>query len=158
MGKSYDLRYTVTIGDTDLLQSMYFLNFFRLQGMIRELWVKDCVEGGLQDLAQGFILITKEASNNYRKDFYLYDNIVVKFQFTELHNTYAVLNFKFYEEHTMELRAEGFQKVVFANNNHKLAKILPNWRKAIEEYLIDKEPAYFKEDKGGQSLECVNGT
>ncbi len=44
MGKTYEYRTTVTIGDTNLLQNMYFTNVFKLQGIFRELWVRDCVE------------------------------------------------------------------------------------------------------------------
>ena len=47
MGKIYEYRTTVTIGDTNLLQHMYFVQFFTLQGITRDLWVKECVQGGL---------------------------------------------------------------------------------------------------------------
>ena len=61
MAKVYEYRTTVTIGDTNLLQNMYFHNFFKLQGIARELWVKDCVKDGISDLHKGMVLITREA-------------------------------------------------------------------------------------------------
>jgi len=105
MGKTYEYRTTVTIGDTNLLQHMYFVHFFALQGITRDLWVKEVVPGGLESIKNGLVLITRSAHCEYKRDFYLYDKVLVRMQIRNLRNASGELVFKFYNEATMELHA-----------------------------------------------------
>lgn len=50
---SFEYKSTVTIGDTNVMKNMYFLNFFKLQGIARELWVKSAVDGGGRRFSTG---------------------------------------------------------------------------------------------------------
>ena len=138
MGKSYEYRTTVTIGDTNLLQHMYFVHFFTLQGITRDLWVKECVPGGLESLRDGLVLITKNAMCEYKKDFYLYDRVLVQMQIQNLRGASTELVFRFYNEETMELHAEGTNEIVFANSSHRICRIPPNFRNAGIEYSADE--------------------
>lgn len=137
MNKVFEYKTTVTIGDTNAMQNMYFLNFFKLQGIVRELWVKNSVENGLADLANGMILITKDARCNFKKDLFLYDDVTVKFYFTKIKKTNMRLNFQFFNSKTDELHAEGNQTVVFADNQHKVIMIPDNWKDAINTYYVE---------------------
>lgn len=137
MNKVFEYKTTVTIGDTNVLQNMYFLNFFKLQGIVRELWVKNSVENGLVDLANGMILITKDARCNFKKDLFLYDDVTVKFYFTKIKKTNMRLNFQFFNSQTDELHAEGNQTVVFADKQHKIITIPDNWKDAINQYYVE---------------------
>lgn len=137
MGKSYEYRTTVTIGDTNLLQHMYFVHFFTLHGITRDLWVKECVPGGLESIRDGLVLITKNAMCEYKKDFYLYDRVLVQMQIQNLRGASTELVFRFYNEATMELHAEGTNEIVFANSSHRICRIPPNFRNAGIEYSAD---------------------
>lgn len=139
MNEVFEYKTIVTIGDTNALQNMYFLNFFKLQGIVRELWVKDSVKEGLADLANGMLLITRDARCNFKKDLFLYDEVTVKFYFTEINKTNTRLNFEFINSRTDELHAEGNQTIVFANNQHKVIMIPDNWREAIKRYFVETE-------------------
>ncbi len=132
--KIYEYKSVVTIGDTNCTQNMYFLNFFKLQGIVRELWVRDCVEGGLVDLSKGLLLITRDANCKFIKDFYLYNNIIVRLQMTKIENTNTELRFRFYNADTSDLHSEGYQTIVFADSTHKLIRIPENWKAAINTY------------------------
>ncbi|HQF74771.1 MAG TPA: thioesterase family protein [Syntrophales bacterium] len=138
MGKVYEYRTTVTIGDTNLLQHMYFVHFFTLQGITRDLWVKECVPGGLDAIRDGLVLITKNAMCEYKKDFFLYDRVLVQMQIRNLRGASTELVFRFYNEATMELHAEGTNEIVFANSNHRVCRIPPNFRNAGIEYSADE--------------------
>jgi len=135
MQDKYEYKTTVTIGDTNAMQNMYFLNFFKLQGIVRELWVKDCVNGGLEDLSNGLLLITKDAKCDFIKDFFLYDEITVKYYFSKIGRTNASLVFEYYNTRNKELHAQGNQTIVFADHTHKVIKMPENWREAVEKYL-----------------------
>ncbi len=138
MGKIYEYRTTVTIGDTNLLQHMYFVHFFTLQGITRDLWVKECVPGGLDSIKNGLALITKNAQCEYKKDFYLYDKVLVRMQIRNIRGASVELVFRFYHEETMELHAEGTNEIVFANSSHRVCRIPENFRNAGKEYSADE--------------------
>jgi acyl-CoA thioesterase FadM len=138
MGKVYEYRTTVTIGDTNLLQHMYFVQFFTLMGVARDLWVKECVPGGLDSIRDGLVLITKNAMCEYKKDFFLYDRVLVQMQIRNLRGASTELVFRFYNEDTMELHAEGTNEIVFANSSHRICRIPPNFRNAGIEYSADE--------------------
>jgi len=135
MSKYFEYRTTVTIGDTNALQNMYFLNFFKLQGIVRELWVKECVPNGLLDLANGMILITTNAECAFKKDFFLFDEILVRFFISSIEKTNSHLKFQFINGKDQELHAEGAQRIVFANSDHKIIKMPDNWNQAASQYL-----------------------
>ncbi len=137
MNKIYEYKTTVTIGDTNALQNMYFLNFFKLQGIVRELWVKKHVKNGFQDMANGMMLITKDARCNFMKDFYLFDDIIVKLNFTKIVKTNTRLNFEYFNAKTKELHARGSQTIVFADHQHNVIKIPDNWEQAIKQYFVE---------------------
>ena len=46
--------------------------------------------------------------------------------------------FKFYNEATMELHAEGTNEIVFANSSHRVCRIPENFRNAGKEYSADE--------------------
>jgi len=138
MGKIYEYRTTVTIGDTNLLQHMYFVHFFTLQGITRDLWVKECVPGGLDAIRDGLVLITKNAMCEYKKDFFLYDRVLVQMQIRNIRGASVELVFRFLKEDTMELHAEGTNEIVFANSSHRICRIPPNFRNAGLEYSADE--------------------
>ncbi|MDH5368900.1 MAG: acyl-CoA thioesterase [Gammaproteobacteria bacterium] len=137
MNKIFEYKTTVTIGDTNAQQNMYFLNFFRLQGVIRELFIKKHVNNGFQDLINGMIIITKDARCNFIKDFYLYDDIIVKLNFTKIRKTSVRANFEFVHSKTKELHAKGSQTIVFADSQHKIIKIPDNWAFAAQQFFVE---------------------
>lgn len=134
MDAVYRYESVVTIGDTNLLQNMYFLNFFKLAAVTRELWVKDAVSTAARDLKEGLVLITRDASCSFRKDYLLWDPIVVELQFVELKQTNVRARFRFRHGATDELHAEGFNTIVFADAQHRVIRIPDNWRRAIERF------------------------
>ena len=130
----YKYNSVVTIGDTDYTQTMFFFNFFKLQGICRELWVKDCVENGLADLRNSLVLITRDANCQFFKAFYLDNIIEVNLQFISRQRTNTKLRFRFYNLETHELHAEGIQTIVFVNSENKPIRIPENWKNAITKY------------------------
>ena len=114
------------------------MHFFTLQGITRDLWVKECVPGGLESIRDGLVLITKNAMCEYKKDFFLYDRVLVQMQIRNLRGASTELVFRFYNEATMELHAEGTNEIVFANSNHRVCRIPPNFRNAGIEYSADE--------------------
>lgn len=133
-GKTYLYDTTVTIGDTNVMQNMYYANAFKLSGIVRELWIRDCVENFGETLADGTLLITKNAFCEYKKSFYLYDNVRVELQFSNLRAASVNLEFRFYKKGTRDLHMIAGQTVVFADRNHKISRIPANFLAAFRAY------------------------
>lgn len=135
MGRVYVHKSVVTIGDTDLMQGMYFINYLKLEAVTRELWMMDCVPGYLEDLANGLVLLTRETTCRFLKGFRLNDTINVQLQFTNITRSSFELRFQHVIEGSRALHAEGFQTVVCADRDNKVTKIPENWKAAILEYF-----------------------
>ncbi|MBI5590482.1 MAG: acyl-CoA thioesterase [Deltaproteobacteria bacterium] len=137
MGKFYEYKTIVTIADTNLYHHMDFRNYFDLQGIVRGLWVKDAVVNGIDSMMNSIFLITKSAHCDFIKDFYLFDEILVRMQIKNIKHVSTEIVFHYFHNQTMELHAKGYQKIVFADRNHKICRIPENFKKAGMEFLMD---------------------
>jgi len=139
MSKEYIYKTCVTIGDTNVLQNMYFVNHFKIVGKVRELWVRDCVKNFNDSLQGGLLLGTRRAACEYYHDYFLYDEIIVKMQFTQIKGVSTELLFKFYKNDSKDIYASSSQTIVFLNRSHELVRIPENFREAIEEYMVKND-------------------
>ena len=138
MAKTYTYTSFVTIGDTNILQNLYFSNYFVITGKVRELWVRDCVKKFDESLRGDLILGTRRTSCEYFHDFFLFDKMIIKMQFTWIKNVSTEIIFKFYRNQSKEVHAEVYQTIVFLNRCHRLVRIPNNFKEAILEYIIDR--------------------
>lgn len=137
MTKIYTYLTTVTIGDTNIFQNMYFSNYFVIAGKVRELWVCDCVKKFDESLRGDLLLGTRRATCEYFHDFFLYDKIIVKAQVTWVKSASLEIIFKFYRNENQEIHAEMRQIIIFLNRCHHLVRMPDNFKKAALEYIID---------------------
>ena len=139
MSKEYVYKACVTIGDTNILQNMYFANHFRIAGTVRELWVRDCVKNFQESLQGDLVLGTRRATCEYYHDFFLYDEIIVKMQFAWIKNVSTEIIFKFYSGRFKDPCAVAYQTIVFLNRSHELIPIPENFRQAIQGHLVKND-------------------
>lgn len=139
MSESFDYETTITIGDTDLMKAVYFAHFFKLQGIVRELWVLNAVPNSRRHLAEGLVLITKSASCEYHRNIHLFDRVVCKMQIRNLRAASSELVFRFYHAITGELHAEGLQKVAFMRADGRLCRMPTDFRVAALRYAESEE-------------------
>lgn len=128
-GPTYDYRKVISMGDTNAMGNVYFAEYFKLQGVVREMWVKECVPNGLEHFARGLILSTKSAHCEYRKPFFLFDTVLCRMHIEDLRRVSAKLAFDFYHAETMARQAFGWQVVVFKDAQRKTCR-------APEEFLL----------------------
>lgn len=120
--RTYDYRKVATVGDTNAMGNVYFVEYFALQGTVRELWVRDCVANGPEHLLQGLVLSTKTAHCEYRKPFYLFETIVCRMHFEEVRQVSMRLAFEFFADDLPERRAFGWQVVVFKDKERRTCR------------------------------------
>jgi len=118
--RPYVYKTTITFGDTDLFRSVYFLNYLKIAGIVRELWVRDCVPNFNHHLDNGLLLITRNVSCDYIKPLFVFDMIRCEMTVERLRITSAELVFSFYKEGSDDLHAVGRHKIVLADRNQKL--------------------------------------
>lgn len=118
--RPYIYKTTVTFGDTDFFKSVYFLNYLKIAGVVRELWVRDCVPNFGRHLEMGLLLITRNASCDFIKPLFVFDVIRCEMTVERLRITSAELVFQFYHDTTDELHAVGRHKIVLADQTQKL--------------------------------------
>jgi len=133
--KTYDYESTVTMGDTNAMGNLYFLNYFKLQGHVRELWLKHNVENYTKHIEQDLLLSTKSAHCDYKIPFFLYDELVIKLYFSELQRVSVKLNFDFYHKEKTPVCAWGWQLVVFKDKNRKTCRMPSDFTEAFSKYL-----------------------
>jgi acyl-CoA thioesterase FadM len=139
MSESFDYETTITIGDTDLMKAVYFAHFFKLQGIVRELWVLNEVPNSRRHLADGLVLITKSASCEYYRNLHLFDRVVCKMQIRNLRAASSELVFRFHHAVTGELHAEGLQKVAFMRSDGRLCRMPDDFRTTALRYSEAEE-------------------
>lgn len=133
----FEYHYTVTMGDTNAMGNVYFVNYFGLQGHIRELWMKAHVADYEQYLSQGLILSTKSAHCDFKIPFFMFDDMIVRLSFSDLERVSVRLNFQYYLSGKPECCATGWQSVVFKDKNRKTCRMPEAFREAFSNFLED---------------------
>jgi acyl-CoA thioesterase FadM len=142
MSLVFEHHTTVTLGDTDHTQAVYFTRFFEWQGVVRELWVLQAVAHSERHLREGLVLITRSASCDYHRKLTLFDPVVCRMQIRNLRQASSDLVFRFHHAVTGELHAEGLQRVAFAGADGRLRRMPDDFRRAALAYAEpEREPA-----------------
>ncbi len=137
MSLTFEHHLTVTLGDTDHTQAVYFTRFFEWQGVVRELWVLRAVAHSERHLLEGLVLLTRSASCDYHRKLKLFDPVVCRMQIRNLRQASSDLVFRFHHAITGELHAEGLQRVAFAGGDGRLRRMPEDFRSAA---LVYSEP------------------
>ena len=134
---TYDYECAVTIGDTNAMGNVYFANYFKLQGIVRELWMRDSVPN-LDTHLKTLYLSTKSAHCDYKSPFFLYDQLLIKLYFTNLKHVSVQFNFDFYhkKDGALTLHAKGDQVIVFQDLNKKPCRIPQDYIEAFRKLLV----------------------
>jgi len=142
MSLSFEHHTTITLGDTDHTQAVYFTHLFSLQGIVRELWVLHAVSNSERHLREGLVLVTRRASCEYHRKLRLFDPVVCRMQIRNLRQASADLVFRFHHGATGELHAEGLQRVAFADTDGRLRRMPEDFRQAALAYAEpERKPA-----------------
>jgi acyl-CoA thioesterase FadM len=141
MSLTFEHHTTITLGDTDHTQAVYFAHFFQLQGVVRELWVLRAVANSERHLREGLVLITRSASCDYHRKLKLFDPVVCRMWIRNLRQASADLVFHFYHADTGALHVEGWQRVAFADAEGRLRRMPDDFRRAALAYLAPEPDA-----------------
>lgn len=136
---TFNYEYIITMGDTNAMGNVYFANYFKLQGHVREVWLKNCVSNYAEHIKSDLVLSTKSAHCDFKIPLFIYDEILVKLYFSDLQRASVKLNFDFYLKGKSELYASGWQVVVFKNKDWKICRMPLDFTIAFKKYLHELE-------------------
>ncbi len=139
MSHTFEHRTTITLGDTDHTQAVYFARLFDLQGVTRELWVLGVVANAEKHLKEGLVLVTRSASCEYHRKLRLFDPVVCRMSVSNLRQASADLVFHFHHGVSGALHAEGLQRIAFADASGRLRRMPDDFRAAGLAYSQPRE-------------------
>lgn len=152
MNLSFEHHTTITLGDTDHTQAVYFTHLFKLQGVVRELWILQTVSNAERHLREGLVLQTRSASCDYHRKLKLFDPVLCRMQIRNLGRVSAELVFRFHHATTGELHADGMQRVAFSGADGRLCRMPEDFRRSALSYLVPEteQAAVAARDMAGE--------
>ncbi len=113
MRASWDHRHVVTLEETNAIGNVYFVSYFRWQGLCRELFLHEAAPAVLEALRDGLVLVTTRSSCDYFAELAAFDHVLIRMTLGEVRQNRVVMRFEYLRENgaTTELVARGEQEV-----------------------------------------------
>jgi enediyne biosynthesis thioesterase len=135
----YEHKHVVGFEETNMLGNVYFTNFFRWQGMCREMFLRDHVPGLIQELRGELYLVTSRSSCDFFGEAFVFDEITVRMSLVQLSQSRITMGFDYVREKggKEELLARGEQQVVCMRRTGERVEAVEvpgNMLRALKEY------------------------
>jgi enediyne core biosynthesis thioesterase len=135
--KTYHQKFETTLKHSNATQNVYFSNFFEWQGATRERWFYECISSDmLQDKG---VFITKQAHNNFIREAFPFQTVSCELNSFDIQKCSFYLLFRFYIQG--ELASSGYQQIVFANKQKRIARLPDNIIEKIKAFECDYDRA-----------------
>jgi len=128
--KTFHYSIDVCLKDSNAYGNTYFARYFEWQGVCRERWFYECIS---PDMLQHIgVFITKDAHQEYIQETFPFQQVDCEV------NTFAIkqcsfsLEFRFHV--AGNLVSKGYQQIVFANRDKKIAR--------LPDHILDKIRQY----------------
>lgn len=99
------------------------IQYAKLFGDVRELFGLDVIPGFKEEAGKKYLLKTREASFDLRKDFFFGDTIQVQMSVIEVNGASFRLRADFVNPETGVVHASAMQLIVFANMEGRVARL-----------------------------------
>ncbi len=128
--ETYTQKFETSLKHSNATQNVYFSNFFEWQGAVRERWFFECIsQDMLQDLG---VFITKRAHNEYLKEAFPFQTVTCTLNSFSIQKCSFYLLFRFYIND--ELASSGYQQIVFADKEKRIARLPDQVIRKIKKY------------------------
>lgn len=141
MPRSFEHRFVVTIGDTNMEQNVYWANYCQWFGHARELFMMSLLppEQGIREFLRErrIALITCDVSMKFVRPAFFGDAIVAALHTERWGRCSLELAIEFRDDRTGQVIATGRQKVAFANaDTRRFMPIPEEIRRPAEQYTL----------------------
>lgn len=132
--KTYTHNFETYLKDSNAYTNTYFARYFEWQGVCREAWFFKCVA---EDLLQSLgVFITKTAHNDYVQETFPFQSIRGQVNSAVVKNASFYLIFRFFNAQTDELVSGGYQQIVFADHERRIARLPEEVIQKVREFEV----------------------
>jgi acyl-CoA thioesterase FadM len=121
--KTFIFETIVYLSDTNAFQNAYFARYFDWQGSAREEFLRQTCSDIKSLMQSGIIIKTLEASMQYKKDAYLFDQIVIEVKPFNVNLASYELSFIFRNKKSNEIIGIGHEKIAYMNTKGRFVPI-----------------------------------
>lgn len=109
--KSYTVTHIVTLEETNIVGNVYFANYFKWQGIVRESFLRDHARSILLEFKSGLSMVTTDSKCQFFSESFAFDEIRIKMRLTQLRPKRGRMQFDYFrvENATETLIASGEQ-------------------------------------------------
>jgi len=116
----------ITVEETNVFGNMYFADFFKLQGIARDLMLLYHVQDIHQIMAEtGATIAVVDAYNKFIKPCFFGENITIEISTKDIMRSRATLIINFRNKENNEMRGEGYQRFCWVSNTGKVMQLPP---------------------------------
>jgi enediyne biosynthesis thioesterase len=137
--RAYEYRHVVGFEETNLVGNVYFANHVRWQGSCREMFLHDHAHEVLDQLKNGFALVTTRVSCEYLAELSAFDEMLIRMRLSEIKQNRITMLFEYWRctPGGEELAARGEQQIACMQREGEKMLAVP-----IPTVLLDALSAY----------------
>jgi enediyne biosynthesis thioesterase len=111
--KCYEYRHLVSFDETNVVGNVYFVHFFRWQGLAREMFLREKCPEVVDEFARGLALVTTHVSCEYLAELVVFDEILLRMYLQEAGQSQIAMRFEYWRlrDGREELVARGDHRV-----------------------------------------------
>ena len=113
--------------ETTLVGNVYYVNHIRWQGICRELFIHGHAPAVLEELRNGFSLVTVRCSCDYFAEVFLFDEIIVRMRLAAIRQNRIAMAFEYVRQGQsgFEVVARGEQQIACMREEGKQSVAAP---------------------------------
>jgi len=135
-GMKYEYRERVTYCHTNAEGHVSPDEYARLFGMVRELFGLDYIPRFKAEAGRLYILKTRNAAYDYRRDFFFGDEMTIRMAVVEIAGASFTLEAEFINDLTGEVHTVGRQEIVYADMTGRPRRLSPELREVLNNLLV----------------------
>lgn len=121
--RKYRTEIFISLESTNAFRNVYFANYFKFQGIVREKMLLDHISNINSIFEEGISLVTIDAYNRFKRNAYFGDVLVAEVTVSEIKTREAELKINFINKFTGKIIGEGYQRFCCVNKEHKVIKL-----------------------------------
>lgn len=138
--RAYEYRHIVGFEDTNLVGNVYYANYVRWQGRVREMFLRDHAPEVLTALGQGLSLVTTRVACEYYAELFAFDEVIIRMRADAITQNRVTMQYDYLRANAsgaLDLVARGEQQI--ASMRHEGGRLIPtplphSLREALAQY------------------------
>lgn len=131
-GFFYDYPVRITFNELNIEGNVSHDKYASLFGKARELFGLECIPGFAKEIGRVYLLKTRNAIYNYKKDFHFGDKMIVRMRVLRRRMASFILRAEYINAETGEIYATGEQTIVYTDIQGNIKKMPESLRSLLD--------------------------